>query len=87
MVTTGHKGKWRVYYNMHTDFPFVFSVDDGDPEREGNFTAVTVHGMGRMMYDPSRQPHCWLEVAGEMVVDKHVATIWGEAHARQRTRK
>jgi len=78
------KGTWRVYYNMRSDFPFVFSVDDGDAEREGNFTSVVVHGHGIMRYDAGVQPHCWLEVEGEMVVEKTTAVIWGSTHARQR---
>lgn len=78
------KGIWRVYYNMRSDWPFVFSIDDGDAEKEGNFTGVVINGHGVMKFDNSKQPHCWLEVEGEMVVDKTVAVIWGAQYARQR---
>lgn len=84
MAMMGIKGTWRVYFNIGSEYPFVFSVDDGDTEKEGKFTAVAVHGAAVMKYDASRQPHCWLEVPGEMVVDKTTAIIWGATHARQR---
>lgn len=78
------KGKWRVYYNMKEDYPFVFSIDDGTSETEQNFTSIAVNGHGEMKYDSNVQPHCWLEVEGEMEFERGRAVIWGGQYARQR---
>lgn len=88
MATTGnrgHKGVWRVYFNTRTDYPMVWSVDDGDPTREGNFAQVVIngHAVSRYKNEGGIQPIAWLEVAGEMQVIHGTAVIWGELHTRQ----
>lgn len=80
----GIKGLWRVYFNDKRDYPLVWSIDDGDPEHEGKFSRVTIHGLAESAYDPSKHPHAYLVLTGEMIVDGTTATIWGEMHVRQR---
>ena len=34
---------YRVYYNRHSDFPLIWSVDEGDQSTEKNFKKVEFH--------------------------------------------
>ncbi len=66
---------YRVYFNQHGDFPFVWSIDAGDNTEEINVKTVTIHGTLVSSYRPDRQPKAWLSVLGKLTITDGHATI------------
>jgi hypothetical protein len=74
---------YRVYFNQHSDFPLVGSIDTGDDAEELNVETIEIIGVnnGKIQshYRPERQPKFWLEVEGELkIVDGHAVIIQQE---------
>lgn len=40
--------KYRVYYNRRSDYPFIWSVDEGTQETEQNVKSVEFHDVSAM---------------------------------------
>jgi hypothetical protein len=63
-------GRFRVYYNKHDEYPFIWSVDKGTVESERKFQQVTVdvsmRGRSRTTSDNRNEPKAWLEGEGEL---------------------
>jgi hypothetical protein len=78
----GIKGVWRVYYNDTREAPLIWSIDDGDPGHEGKFSKVELYGKAETTFDIGRQPHGWITIAGELVIDGTTAHIWGGMWSR-----
>jgi hypothetical protein len=49
---------YRVYYNRHSDYPYIWSIDQGTQDTEINVTAIELHDIARVSshYD-STVPH------------------------------
>lgn len=62
------RGRCRVYYNIKTEFPFIWSVDDGHTDNEYKVRNVDLaipgfHTRNGDVMD-SVQPKVWLEHVG-----------------------
>ena len=67
---------YRIYFNQHSDFPFVGSIDTGDDTEEINVKTIrilgTQDGLIKSVYRSERQPRFWLEVDGLLeITDGH----------------
>lgn len=58
---------FRVYFNLHEDYPLVWSYDTGDKTEECTVESVTISGYARTVYrgkDDHTQPRAWIEIRG-----------------------
>lgn len=66
---------YRVYYNSKSDYPFVWSVDEGTSATEINYRGVIIKTFSITIFNPYDQPHGWLSVCGELEVADDWAII------------
>lgn len=69
------KKYYRVYYNSKSDYPFVWSVDEGTSDTEINYRGVVIRAPSITIFNQYGQPHGWLSVCGELEVAADWAII------------
>lgn len=54
---------YRIYYNRHKDYPFVWSIDEGSQDTEINLIDVILHKVNRV------------QTGGDITAPRHSETV------------
>ena len=64
----------RVYFNRRSDFPSVWSIDDGDQKNEINVNRVLLWGCGSTVYTGGpvnkNSPVAWIEFHNHLLCEE-----------------
>lgn len=82
---------FRVYYNRRSDYPFIWSVDEGTQETEVNVTDVELTRVSaKTRFDrhvprgSTETPSCWFEVEyAILTVKDNIAYFFHDPNWRQ----